>query len=350
MRGTIFLEETILQALLISASNASLRLLLSLSHRYSYRLCKNVPGNISEECFQETPLKFAEDDVQWLQHINGTRYQIEMTKFKAPGTGTEWARIPFPTCATGGGPIPGHGFTDGTKGPDGVYYCQGGTEYPEPLLNGQRVGLIGFGYCNNTKPTFSPSSNDVSSSAHHCTNVTGRWLNQKNGIYVDMEQTSASTFTASCEGNAGWKNVSGTNVPGGIDLHYGPAGDLATFETSGAADAPPCSLLNFESGNQWCREPSCPAVPAPAPAPAPKTGRHSCTADKYHAFSIVDRVVLPADLEAGNYLISWRWDCEQTHQYVLSCRPRTSSSSHCPLLVHSSPPRLLSLTRMVLKQ
>jgi hypothetical protein len=33
----------------------------------------------------------------------------------------------------------------------------------------------------------------------------------------------------------------------------------------------------------------------------------SCTADKYHAFSIVDRVTLPADLEEGDYLISWRW-------------------------------------------
>jgi hypothetical protein len=30
----------------------------------------------------------------------------------------------FPTCATGGSQGGGHGFTDGTKGPDGVYYCK----------------------------------------------------------------------------------------------------------------------------------------------------------------------------------------------------------------------------------
>jgi hypothetical protein len=127
------------------------------------------------------------------------------------------------------------------------------------------AGLIGFGYCNNTNPTF---TSDVHSSAH-CSNVTGRWLNPSNGIHVDMVQTSPTAFTASCEGGEGWKNVHGTNVPGGIDLHYGPTGDLATFGISGAGDAPPCSLLKFESGNVWCREPFCSAAPAPSPAPAP---------------------------------------------------------------------------------
>ena len=137
---------------------------------YSYRLCKNVEGKVTEECtslfslcakqlsltvvvrasgFQRTQLKFAEKDVQWLQHINGTKYQIPMTKWTS-ASGAEWARIPFPTCANTGGNPPGHGFTDGAKGADGIYYCPGGTEYPEPLLNGQRVGLIGFGYCNHT--------------------------------------------------------------------------------------------------------------------------------------------------------------------------------------------------------
>eukprot|EP01052_Picozoa_sp_SAG31_P005611 SAG31_NODE_249_length_19118_cov_47.456195_9_plen_181_part_00 len=153
-----------------------------------------------------TPLKFAEQDVQWLQHINCTKFQIPMTKFTHPTTGSEWARIPFPTCS--GGPVgpgggPAHGFTDGAKGPDGIYYCPHGTEYPEPLLNGQRVGLIGFGYCNNTHPTAEQE---------------------------DEEEEQAA----------------------------------------------------------------------------------GCTGDAYHSYSIVDRVIIPKDLPAGDYLISWRWDCEQT--------------------------------------
>ena len=100
---------------------------------YSYRLCRNAEGAVTEDCFQRTHLAFAEKDVQWLQHINGTKYQIPMTKFTHPVTGAEWARIPFPTCSGGGNPA-GHGFTDGQAGPGGVYYCKMGTEYPEPLL------------------------------------------------------------------------------------------------------------------------------------------------------------------------------------------------------------------------
>jgi hypothetical protein len=186
-----------------------------------------VEGKVTEECFQRNALKFAEDDVQWLQHINGTKYQIPMTKFTHPTTGAEWARIPFPTCSGGstqGTNPPGHGFTDGAKGPDGIYYCPHGTEYPEPLLNGQRVGLIGFGYCNNSNPTFAENEKAA-------------------------EQSKVGT-------------------------------------------------------------------------------RGSCTGDAYHSYNIVDRVVIPADMEAGDYLLSWRWDCEQTHQIwraspsVAPCSPR----------------------------
>ena len=36
-------------------------------------------------------------------------------------------------------------------------------------------------------------------------------------------------------------------------------------------------------------------------------------------FSLVDRVVVPTDLEAGDYLLSWRWDCEMTHQVWQNC-------------------------------
>jgi len=35
--------------------------------------------------------------------------------------------------------------------------------------------------------------------------------------------------------------------------------------------------------------------------------------------SVVDAVVVPADLEVGRYALSWRWDCEQTSQVWLSC-------------------------------
>jgi len=36
-------------------------------------------------------------------------------------------------------------------------------------------------------------------------------------------------------------------------------------------------------------------------------------------YSIVDKVVIPADIDAGDYLLSWRWDCEQSPQIWQNC-------------------------------
>ena len=41
--------------------------------------------------------------------------------------------------------------------------------------------------------------------------------------------------------------------------------------------------------------------------------------DGFHDYSIVDRVVIPAALPEGEYLLSWRWDCEQTTQIWQNC-------------------------------
>ncbi len=30
----------------------------------------------------------------------------------------------------------------------------------------------------------------------------------------------------------------------------------------------------------------------------------------FHDYSVVDKVVLPPGLAEGEYLLSWRWDCE----------------------------------------
>jgi len=36
-------------------------------------------------------------------------------------------------------------------------------------------------------------------------------------------------------------------------------------------------------------------------------------------FNIIDRVEVPSDLPPGDYLLSWRWDCEQTPQVWTNC-------------------------------
>jgi hypothetical protein len=36
-------------------------------------------------------------------------------------------------------------------------------------------------------------------------------------------------------------------------------------------------------------------------------------------YSIVDKVIVPSNIEAGDYLLSWRWDCEQSPQIWQNC-------------------------------
>ncbi len=178
---------------------------------YSYRLCKNELGKVNEHCFQQTPLRFASADTQWLQHTNGSRYAIALTKLSVGTTpsGSEWARVPIPgcligNCSKGVDPATGknfpcpEGYANGTRG-----FSDSCTEFqfPEPL-----PGLHGFGYTNN------------------------------NERRIDV-------------------------VHGGDSASEGPNGG-----------------------------------------------------DHFHDYSIVDEVVVPTNLQPGDYLLSWRWDCEQTTQ------------------------------------
>jgi len=108
---------------------------------YSYRLCKNEPGEVSEACFQRTPLAFS-GSTTWLQHINGTRIEIPRVTV-TDGTfpeGSQWARVPFPECAD---------LNDKTAKPQ--YAASFGDncehfQYAEPIPN-----THGFGHNNSTK-------------------------------------------------------------------------------------------------------------------------------------------------------------------------------------------------------
>ena len=58
---------------------------------------------------------------------------------------------------------------------------------------------------------------------------------------------------------------------------------------------------------------------APVPCATTKTNSHS----RY--LEIVDRVQIPSDLPEGDYVLGWRWDCEQSNQIWMSCSDVTIS-------------------------
>jgi len=51
----------------------------------------------------------------------------------------------------------------------------------------------------------------------------------------------------------------------------------------------------------------------------PAVSGHSGFGKNVPKWSIMDKVLIPADLEEGDYLLSWRWDCEESTQIWQNC-------------------------------
>uniref|UniRef100_A0A6V4EJH4 Chitin-binding type-4 domain-containing protein n=1 Tax=Prymnesium polylepis TaxID=72548 RepID=A0A6V4EJH4_9EUKA len=198
----------------------------------SYRLCKLPTGSssdVSEECFQRTPLEFA-SDTQWLQYDNET-YQydkmVKLPRFALPlrktnvGThpaGSWWARVPVPGCRL----------------------------------------------CDQS--------------------VCGA------GLMPNMTQK--------------------THVPEEGNFTY--YGGLPWFHQQQCAQS--CAGLNLTA----C-PPGLTQFAEPLPGISGYTGTYPPIGHNGLPYSIVDVVKVPSDLEPGEYLLSWRWDCEQSHQIWQNC-------------------------------
>lgn len=59
--------------------------------------------------------------------------------------------------------------------------------------------------------------------------------------------------------------------------------------------------------------------PEPRPGLSGFVANHSFPERSVASFSIVSHVIVPSSLEPGPYLLSWRWDCEQSRQIWQSC-------------------------------
>ena len=66
--------------------------------------------------------------------------------------------------------------------------------------------------------------------------------------------------------------------------------------------------------------PRCAEVPGCAATHGGKTPACRCSGE-WGPFNleIIDRVQLPATLLPGKYVLSWRWDCEESNQVFSSC-------------------------------
>lgn len=64
--------------------------------------------------------------------------------------------------------------------------------------------------------------------------------------------------------------------------------------------------------------PPCPQDTHRMPWSTDGSGQGACSGD-WTAGLISDHVIIPADMPLGKYLLSWRWDCEETAQIWLNC-------------------------------
>ena len=67
------------------------------------------------------------------------------------------------------------------------------------------------------------------------------------------------------------------------------------------------------AANALCRR--CPNVTRPVPFAA-------VTGSAFD-YMMVDKLKVPTEISAGEYVLSWRWDCEETPQVWNSCADLT---------------------------
>ena len=112
---------------------------------------------------------------------------------------------------------------------------------------------------------------------------------------------------------------------------------------NGARDKKPCVWPTFD--------PPLPGMNFTYGLPSPKSGLFGysgghcmgnktkdpecvCTNEEYadamFTFGVVDKVRVPAALPPGDYVLSWRWDCEQTKQIWSSCGDVTVHAADAP--------------------
>lgn len=101
-------------------------------------------------------------------------------------------------------------------------------------------------------------------------------------------------------------------------------------DLAGLHNASSCPGPNARSG------PGCLSFPPPCPwdhglLDCHETGCHgtgmgACSSD-WVVGLVSDMVLIPKDLKPGDYVLSWRWDCEETAQIWANCADVTVSSS-----------------------
>jgi hypothetical protein len=237
---------------------------------YSYRICKKSDG-LTEDCFQRTPLDFVGNTTR-IHYADGSKADFEIdavqTNVGTHPAGSMWRKSPVPMCNCDIGTNCGRKAEAAVEAPatDGGKQC-----VADPQCQGNDFNCK---ECDSSGPA--------------------------------------------------WSCKTGTCCPGFTEADF--------------------------SGGVFCKAGSGPA-PAPSPKPSNtmydaykhthlrpgQTSKLCPTGVQYETkfddgagasggggfgrfmFTMIDTLQVPANIDAGEYVLSWRWDCEETPQVWNSC-------------------------------
>lgn len=259
--------------------------------------------------------------------------EVDWTKYmpwRSPG----WAPILSPCGIAGGGAtyhpengaLPPHGIPQGMDGRDLPELENVKTEWPRGTV--QEVSWSvhanhGGGYAYRLCPKSQDPSEECFQ-AHHLSLLPQSWIQYG----ADVSNRTAFTTFRLTEGTYP-EGSQWTRNP--IPACGDPSGGEGCAETWGEP-TPGCPDLNGTRGFV-CTEPPMFEPPLPglfgygwsACFDGTGKGGTTCTEEQQayeeekFKFNIIDKLVVPEDLPAGEYLLSLRWDCEQTPQIWAQC-------------------------------
>jgi len=141
---------------------------------YQYRLCPKPVDSmeLTEECFQRTPLRFA-GDTQWLS--NATDGNVSAARIAIPAmrtvvgttpSGSQWTRVPIPACQGDGG---------GSGAPFNQTHCEGATQFPAPAEGAHGFHMLPWNIIDNVHVPHVPAGDYVLGFRCDCEQTSQVW-------------------------------------------------------------------------------------------------------------------------------------------------------------------------------
>jgi len=263
---------------------------------YSYRICKKgAKGEVpTEACFQQTPLDFA-DNMTEIRYIDGSRKPFTIpavtTSVGTYPKGSMWRKNPVPMCNCDIGT--GCGRKDAAVGP-----CHHAGKSEVASLGKQCVPDAN---CSRQVKTDTPGCKKCADSG-------------------DQMPAWSCAKGQCCPG------YSEKEIAGGI---YCYSSSPAPSPTPSDKYFSPYSKTHFHPGQTSTICPTGVQYETMWDDGMGAAGEQSGVFGTF-MFEMVDKLKVPDNLAAGEYVLSWRWDCEETPQVWNSCADITVEASSQP--------------------